>query len=78
MLVDNIVSNCLRFSLSLRGDSGCDYRSGLLVIAGDRAWGVLNRVCGKMFFLGVGCGVLGVGCGVWGVGCRVWGVFSVN
>ncbi|BAG05814.1 unknown protein [Microcystis aeruginosa NIES-843] len=28
----------------------------------------LHRVCGKKFFVGVGCGVWGVGCGVWGVG----------
>jgi hypothetical protein len=26
---------------------------------------MIVRVCGKKFFLGVGCGVWGVGCGVW-------------
>jgi len=36
--------------------------------------GAIIRVCGKKFFVGVGCGVWGVGCGVWGVGCGVWGV----
>ncbi|MDB9388950.1 hypothetical protein, partial [Microcystis aeruginosa] len=25
-----------------------------------------HRVCGKKFFVGVGCRVWGVGCGVWG------------